>query len=47
MRLHLKSAYAAAVGAIALWLVASVQFPETMRQVRLVMLLLAIGGPDG
>jgi hypothetical protein len=35
---------AAFVGA---WLWASHQFPETMHQVRLVLMLLAIGGPDG
>jgi hypothetical protein len=29
------------------WFWASHQFPETMHQVRLFMLLFAIGGPDG
>jgi hypothetical protein len=28
------------------WLIACHQFPETMHQVRLLLLLLAIGGPD-
>jgi hypothetical protein len=36
-----------ALTAIAAWLWASHQFPEIVHQVRLVMLLLAIGGPDG
>ena len=36
-----------AVGAITIWFGACLQFPETMHQVPLVMLLLAIGGPDG
>jgi hypothetical protein len=36
-----------AVIALAAWLWASHQFPETMHQVRLVLMLLAIGGPDG
>ena len=35
-----------AITALAAWLWASHQFPETMHQVRLVMLLLATGGPD-
>jgi hypothetical protein len=32
---------------MAAWLLAALHFPETMHQVRLVMLLLAIGGPEG
>jgi hypothetical protein len=31
---------------IAAFQIANLHFPETMHQVRLVMLLLAIGGPD-
>ena len=30
---------------IAAWIFASYQFPETMHQVRLVLLLIATGGP--
>jgi hypothetical protein len=32
---------------VATWQFAVFQFPETMHQARLIMLLLAIGGPDG
>jgi hypothetical protein len=32
---------------VAIWQLAVVHFPETMHQVRLIMLLFAIGGPDG
>jgi hypothetical protein len=37
---------AALATALALWAGASYYFPETMHQVRLVLLLFAIGGPD-
>jgi len=35
------------VAFVVAWQLAVFQFPETMHQVRLFMLLLAIGGPDG
>jgi hypothetical protein len=34
------------VAALATWIWATHQFPETVHQVRLVMLLLATGGPQ-